>query len=64
MRDRALAALFSEELGAVLQIRAADRQRVMDILRGEGVHAQASLIGFLNDKDEIRFTRNAKNVFA
>ncbi|MBS0337909.1 MAG: phosphoribosylformylglycinamidine synthase [Proteobacteria bacterium] len=64
VRDRALAALFAEELGAVLQIRAADRQKAMDILRAEGVHAYASLIGFLNDKDEIRFTRNAKHVFA
>jgi phosphoribosylformylglycinamidine synthase len=64
VRDRALAALFSEELGAVVQIRAEDRQKVMDLLREEGVHAFATLIGFLNDKDEIRFTRNAKNVFA
>ena len=64
VRDRALAALFSEELGAVLQIRAGDRQKAMDILRAEGVHACASLIGFLNGKDEIRFTRNAKNIFA
>ena len=64
VRERALAALFSEELGAVLQIRAADRQKVMEALREEGVHQYASLIGFLNDKDEIRFARNAKNVFA
>ena len=64
VRDRALAALFAEELGAVLQIRAADRKRVMDMLREEGTHPFASLIGFTNDKDEIRFTRNAKNVFA
>ena len=64
VRDHALRALFAEELGAVLQIRAADRQRVMQLLRVEGVHAYASLIGFLNDKDEIRFLRNAKPVFA
>ncbi len=64
VRDRALAALFAEELGAVLQIGAADRQKAMDILRAEGVHPFASLIGFTNDKDEIRFTRNAKQVFA
>ncbi|MEO8204126.1 MAG: phosphoribosylformylglycinamidine synthase [Betaproteobacteria bacterium] len=63
VHDLALAALFSEELGAVLQIRAADRQRVMDVLRVEGVHACATLFGHLNDKDEIRFTRNAKPIF-
>jgi len=64
VKDRALAALFAEELGAVLQIRAADRQKVMDTFRAEGVHQYATLIGHLNDKDEIRFTRNAKSLFA
>ena len=64
VHDLALAALFAEELGAVLQIRATDRQKVMDLLREEGVHPFASLIGFLNTKDEIRLTRNAKQVFA
>ena len=33
LRERALQAMFAEELGAVLQIRAADRTRVMDLLR-------------------------------
>jgi phosphoribosylformylglycinamidine synthase len=62
--DHMFSALFAEELGAVLQIRAADRQRVMDILREEGVHPCAYLIGFTNSRDELRFTRNAKPVFA
>ena len=64
VHDLSLAALFAEELGAVLQIRAAERQQVMDCLRTEGVHQYATLIGHLNDKDEIRFTRNAKPLFA
>jgi len=64
IKDRVLASLFAEELGAVLQIRADDRGKVMNVLRAEGVHACASPIGFPNDKDEIRFTRNAKVVFA
>ena len=64
VRDRAIAALFAEELGAVLQIRAADRQKVMDVLRAEGVHQYATLFGQLNGKDEIRITRNAKPLFA
>src|SRR2546428_1712607 len=37
VKDLALAALFSEELGAVLQIRAEDRGRVMDVLRDAGL---------------------------
>jgi phosphoribosylformylglycinamidine synthase len=36
-KDLALRALFSEELGAVLQIRAADRGRVMAALRAAGL---------------------------
>ena len=35
--DLALAALFNEELGALLQIRVTDRQKVMDILRASGL---------------------------
>src|SRR6185503_5553659 len=36
-KDLALAALFSEELGAVLQVRAADRARLMERLRAAGL---------------------------
>jgi phosphoribosylformylglycinamidine synthase len=64
VRERTLEVLFSEELGAVVQVRAADRARVMDVLREEGVHACATLIGGTNERDEIRFVRNAKPVFA
>jgi len=62
--DHMLGALFAEELGAVLQIRAAERKRVMDVLRAEGVHQCAYVIGFPNERDEVRLTRNAKALFA
>jgi phosphoribosylformylglycinamidine synthase len=62
LRERALQALFAEELGAVLQIRAADRTRVMQLLRSLGIGEIAHLIGSLNTRDEIVFTRNAKPV--
>ncbi|MGA7986313.1 MAG: phosphoribosylformylglycinamidine synthase, partial [Burkholderiales bacterium] len=62
--DRVLGALFAEELGAVLQVRAAERTRVMDVLRAEGVQQCAYVIGFPNQRDEVRLTRNAKPVFA
>ncbi len=61
--DLALAALFSEELGAVLQIRAADRPRVMAALRESGLGECSHIVGQLNARDEIRVTRNAKTVF-
>ncbi len=60
--DRVLAGLFAEELGAVVQIRATERAKVLARLRDAGL--QASLIGAPNAKDEIRFVRNAKPIFA
>jgi phosphoribosylformylglycinamidine synthase len=62
--DLALAALFSEELGAVVQVRAADRQKAMDILRAQGLAECTHVIGHLNPRDEIRLARNARPVFA
>jgi phosphoribosylformylglycinamidine synthase len=64
LRERALQALFAEELGAVLQIRASDRTRVMDILRGESLGEHALPIGLLNERDELRFTRNNRALLA
>jgi phosphoribosylformylglycinamidine synthase len=64
MQDLALGALFAEELGALLQVRAADRGRAMDVLRAAGVGDCAHIVGHLNPRDEIRITRNAKALFA
>jgi phosphoribosylformylglycinamidine synthase len=63
LRERALQALFSEELGAVLQIRTADRARVMDLLRSFDLGNCSFPIGHANQRDEIVFTRNAKPLF-
>ena len=62
-KDLALAALFNEELGAVLQIRAGDRSRVMEVLRKAGLDHCSHVVGHLNPRDEIVITRNAKPVF-
>ncbi|MDR2837430.1 MAG: phosphoribosylformylglycinamidine synthase, partial [Azonexus sp.] len=53
-------ALFNEELGALIQIRRADRERVTPILRGCGVPYH--FVGTVNDGDEIRVTRNARRI--
>jgi phosphoribosylformylglycinamidine synthase len=63
MKDLALAALFAEELGAVLQTRASDRARVMSVLREAGLAGCCDVIGQLNARDEIRITRNNRTVF-
>ncbi|MGB5082751.1 MAG: phosphoribosylformylglycinamidine synthase, partial [Burkholderiales bacterium] len=59
-RERVLSALFSEELGALLQIRASDRSRVLAQLRGLPVQ----VIGSPNGRNEVRLVRNAKPVFS
>ncbi|MDR2000735.1 MAG: phosphoribosylformylglycinamidine synthase, partial [Zoogloeaceae bacterium] len=63
MRDRMIAALFNEELGAVMQIRRADRAAVLQACRDAGLGACAHIIGTLNNNDEIRVWRNAKLAF-
>ncbi len=62
-RERVLQALFAEELGAVLQVRASDRARVMEQLRSSGIGELSHVVGSTNPRDEIVFTRNAKPVF-
>jgi phosphoribosylformylglycinamidine synthase len=62
IRERALQAMFAEELGAVLQIRAADRSRVMDLLRSFDLGHLSFVIGHINPRDELVFMRNAKPV--
>jgi phosphoribosylformylglycinamidine synthase len=62
-KDLALAALYSEELGAVLQIRVADRGKVMQTLRDAGLGDCSHMIGQLNSRDEIRINRNGKPVY-
>ena len=58
-----LKALFAEELGAVLQIRTADRTPVMDVLRRHGLGAHAHAIGKTNDRGVVEIWRDAKCVW-
>jgi len=59
-----LKALFAEELGAVLQIRAADKSVVMDALRAAGLGAASQIIGKPNAKDVVEFWCDAKPAFS
>ena len=58
-----LAALFTEELGAVLQVREADRTAVMNVLRAHDLGACSHIIGKPNTRGVIEFTRDAKVIF-
>jgi phosphoribosylformylglycinamidine synthase len=59
-----LSALFSEELGAVLQVRAEQKSEVMNVLREFGLGACSHIIGKLNERDAIEFTRDAKVIYS
>lgn len=58
-----LKALFAEEAGAVIQVPAAQRDAVMQVLRGAGLSAHSHVIGGLNGGDEVEFYRDGKKVW-
>ncbi|WP_426112717.1 phosphoribosylformylglycinamidine synthase [Massilia sp. PWRC2] len=59
-----LAALFSEELGAVLQVREDERSAVMQVLRAHNLGACSHIIGKPNTRGVIELTRDAKVIFS
>ncbi len=62
--DKLFGALFNEELGAVVQIRRADRERVMEQLRKLGLSKESIIIGTLNSSDELKLVRSMKPLLA
>ncbi len=62
--ESTLRALFSEELGFVLQVQAAQRDTVMQRLREAGLGAFTHAIGKPNANDVIEVWRDAKSVFS
>ncbi len=58
-----LSTLFSEELGAVIQIKTQQHTTVMTILAEAGLESISHLIGHPNSKDEICLTCNNKVIF-
>ncbi|MBQ1782823.1 MAG: phosphoribosylformylglycinamidine synthase [Gammaproteobacteria bacterium] len=62
--DDDLAVLFSEELGAVIQIRSSDLEAVQVLLASHGLDGCTHRIGGLNGRDEISFNRGGKALLA
>ncbi len=54
--EQPLASLFTEELGAVIQIRRSDREQVLECLKQAQLAQHTHLLGGLNDRDELVFT--------
>ncbi len=61
--EMTLRALFSEELGAVVQVREEDKRAVMNVLRELNLGACSHIIGKLNDRGAIEFTRDARVIY-
>jgi phosphoribosylformylglycinamidine synthase len=58
-----LRALFSEELGALIQVRAADRDAVMQVLRSHGLSRHSHVVAKPNATRQMEVWRDAKKVF-
>jgi phosphoribosylformylglycinamidine synthase len=61
--EMTLRALFSEELGAVVQVRVEDKSLVMNVLRELNLGACSHIIGKVNARGVVEFTRDAKVIY-
>jgi len=59
-----LAVLFSEELGAVIQVRRADTDAVFGLLDAQGLGACSRVIGAPQEAEDIRFRRGGTEILA
>ena len=62
--EATLAALFNEELGAVIQVRADEKSDVMNVLREYKLGACSHIIGKPNSRDVIEFARDTKTIYS
>ena len=61
--ENAFAELFNEELGAVLQVREADLEAVLAVLRMHGLEDTTLRIGTTNDTHAVRISHGGKILF-
>ena len=59
-----LKALFSEEAGAVIQVPAAERDAVMQVLRAAGLSTHSHVIGSLNNSDTLEVFRDGNRIWS
>ena len=62
--ERTLQALFSEELGALIQVPAAKRDAAMAVLREHGLARCSNVVGKPDRRDLIEIYRDAKCVYS
>ncbi|MBA4344337.1 MAG: phosphoribosylformylglycinamidine synthase [Methylibium sp.] len=59
-----LKALFNEELGVLLQVKTADRDAAMQVLRKHGLAKHSHVVGKPNTSGKVEVWRDAKNVYS
>ena len=64
LAEEPMSALFSEELGAVVQIRSSDIDPVMETLRVNGLDDCIHIIGGIHSTDDILITHNESEIFS
>jgi len=62
--ESAIAAMFSEELGAVIQVRRDDRERVLGNLADAGLGEVSYVIGAPDPDGQIRITHRSRPLFS
>ncbi len=62
--DDPIAALFNEELGAVIQVRHGDSDEVLGVLHDAGLGRHSFVIGEPNEEDRVVVTRDGAELFA
>ncbi len=62
--DDDLAALFNEELGAVIQVRHSDTDDVLKVLHDAGLGRHSHVIGTLKDADSIEIRRGSRSLLS
>jgi phosphoribosylformylglycinamidine synthase len=60
--DGVTAALFNEELGAVIQVKSTDKAAVLAVLAENGLATMSHVIGSVNNEDKVSFTVNGNVV--
>lgn len=63
LNENNLAALFAEELGAVIQVSTEQKEKVLNILSGHGLANISYVLGTLREDDRIVITRNGAEIF-
>ncbi|MDF1758950.1 MAG: phosphoribosylformylglycinamidine synthase [Coxiellaceae bacterium] len=61
--DELLSALFSEELGAVIQVRQNQSASIQQQLREAGLQDCVHVIGYVNDQDELHINARGERVY-